>query len=52
METLVKDSVNPIEKVERSVLLVSSVVHACDVSALVNEQQLPRVREFSPKIFQ
>jgi hypothetical protein len=48
METVTRDNVNPIEKVERTQLILASAVHAEeDVSKLVRDNQLARVREFN-----
>jgi hypothetical protein len=51
MDTVVQDNMNPIEKVERSSLIVSSVVHAQPPLELVRHNQLDRVRQFSPALF-
>jgi hypothetical protein len=52
METVTRDNVNPIEKVERTQLIIASAVHAeDDVSKLVRDNQLARVREFNGNLF-
>jgi hypothetical protein len=52
METVTRDNVNPIEKVERTQLIMASAVHAeDDVSKLVRDNQLARVREFNGNLF-
>ena len=52
METVTRDNVNPIEKVERTQLILASAVHAEeDVSKLVRDNQLARVREFNGNLF-
>jgi hypothetical protein len=52
METVTRDNVNPIEKVERTQLIIASAVHAeDDVSKLVRDNQLARVKEFNSNLF-
>jgi hypothetical protein len=52
METVTRDNVNPIEKVERTQLIIASAVHAeDDVSKLVRDNQLARVKEFNGNLF-
>jgi ubiquitin len=52
METVTRDNVNPIEKVERTQLIIASAVHGeDDVSKLVRDNQLARVREFNGNLF-
>jgi len=50
-ETAVQENVNPIEKVERSTLIMASTVHQQPASSLINEVQLPRVSAASPTLF-
>jgi hypothetical protein len=53
METVTRDNVNPIEKVERTQLIIASAVHdQDDVTKLIRENQLARVKEFNGKLFQ
>jgi hypothetical protein len=49
LETVVQDNVNPIEKVERSMLILSSVIQKASASAVVNPGEVDRVKEFSAK---
>jgi ubiquitin len=52
METVTRDNVNPIEKVERTQLIMASAVHAQDdMTALIRGSQLARVREFNGSLF-
>lgn len=51
MATLIQDNQNPIEKVERSTLIVASTVHKKHPLELVKEEQLDRVQQFSPLLF-
>lgn len=50
-ETVVQDNVNPIEKVERSTLIMASTIHQQPPAALINESQRPRVQGSSPMLF-
>jgi hypothetical protein len=53
METVTRDNVNPIEKVERTQLIIASVVHQQeDVTPLIRDNQLARVKEFNGKLFE
>jgi len=52
METVTRDNVNPIEKVERTQLIIASVVHAKDnFKELIRDNQLARVKEFNASLF-
>lgn len=50
-DTVVKGSVNPIEKVERSLLIMASTVHQKPVAALIQDSQRGRVADTSPGLF-
>jgi len=50
MKTVVQDSVNPIEKVERSALIVATTVHHLPTVQLIQEEQVPRIALYSPKL--
>ena len=51
LNTVIQDNVNPIEKVERSSLIIASSVHAKPAVELVKESEVERVRTFSPMLF-
>jgi hypothetical protein len=52
INTLVQDNVNPIDKVERSQLIIASTIHNKPAQALVNPDQLERLQGISaPKLF-
>jgi hypothetical protein len=51
LDTVIEDNVNPIEKVERSSLIVATTIHNRPVEELVRAEQQGRVREFSPILF-
>lgn len=50
-ETVVQDGINPIDKVERSTLIMASTVHQESVPLLLNDDQLFRVNSTSPMLF-
>ncbi len=50
--TLVQDNVNPIERVERSTLVIASAVYGVpDFDELVKPAELARVKQFSSNLF-
>merc|ERR1712217_420155 len=51
-ETVVQDNISPIDKVERSTLIMATTVHQQPASALIRESQSQRVRDCSPMLFQ
>mmetsp|Transcript_70974 Transcript_70974/g.179632 ORF Transcript_70974/g.179632 Transcript_70974/m.179632 type:complete len:150 (-) Transcript_70974:333-782(-) len=51
LEAAVQDNVNPIEKVERSTLIMASTVHALPPVRLIREAQQARVKAASPALF-
>ena len=52
VDCVVQDSVNPIEKLEKSSLIVASAVHQQSVEQMINPQHLPRLRVTCPQFFQ
>mmetsp|Transcript_853 Transcript_853/g.1463 ORF Transcript_853/g.1463 Transcript_853/m.1463 type:complete len:201 (+) Transcript_853:3-605(+) len=50
-DTVVIDNVNPIDKVERSTLIMATTVHQQPAAALIREAQVPRVSATSPMLF-
>jgi len=50
MDTLVQDNVNPIEKVERSTLIVATTIHGKSVQELVAESEYERVQLYSSAV--
>jgi len=50
-ETVVHDNVSPIDKVERSTLIMASTVYQQPACALIRESQVQRVRDSSPLLF-
>mmetsp|Transcript_56950 Transcript_56950/g.135772 ORF Transcript_56950/g.135772 Transcript_56950/m.135772 type:complete len:964 (-) Transcript_56950:119-3010(-) len=50
-ETVIQDNINPIEKVERSSLIMASTVHQQPAAALINGSQTQRVMGSSPQLF-
>ncbi len=51
MDTVVQGNVNPVERAERSALIMASVVQNAAPQELVVEAQLPRVTACSPQLF-
>jgi len=51
MDTIVKSNVNPIEKIERSSLIISSCIQKQEFQNLVADDQLVRVKTFSSILF-
>lgn len=50
-ETVVQDGVNPIDKVERSTLIMASTIHQEPSCKLVHDNQLSRISSTSPILF-
>jgi len=50
-ETVVQDSINPIDRVERSMLIMATTVHQQPTAELIRASQLQRVRSVSPILF-
>ena len=50
--TVIQDNVNPIEKVERTSLIIASAVHGQKAEDMIKESQLERVRTYSPMLFE
>ena len=51
METVIQGNINPIEKVERSILIAASVIHSVPTSKLVVSDHVDRVKGHSPQLF-
>ena len=51
IDTVVEDNVNPIEKLERSTLIVASTLHGPPAAAMLKDDQQARVLEYSPMLF-
>ena len=51
MDAVVQDNVNPIEKVERSVLIAASAIHCRAAEAMLREEQVGRVKAHCPQLF-
>jgi len=51
MDTVIKDNINPIEKVEKSVLIVATTVQNKHAVDLVKPEHLERVSTYSPSLF-
>eukprot|EP00811_Abedinium_folium_P014237 NODE_23252_length_674_cov_4.266910.p1 GENE.NODE_23252_length_674_cov_4.266910~~NODE_23252_length_674_cov_4.266910.p1 ORF type:complete len:222 (+),score=86.15 NODE_23252_length_674_cov_4.266910:2-667(+) len=51
METVLEDNINPIDKVERSTLIMASTVHQLSAAALIRDAQRERLCATSPMLF-
>jgi hypothetical protein len=51
MDTLVKGNVNPIERVERSALILASTLHHAATEDLLEPSHVARVKELNPQLF-
>jgi len=49
-QTVIEDNVNPIEKVERSSLIVASTIHQTSPANLISDAHLERVGTYSPML--
>lgn len=52
MNTVVQDNVNPIEKIERSLLIVGTTIQGVPSKELVKEDQIERAATYSPNLFE
>ena len=50
MATLVEDNVNPIDLVERSSLVIASLVHGAPIQDLLVDGELERIRDLNPNL--
>lgn len=50
MDTIVRGNINPIERVERSALIMASTIHGLPVSEMVPGSELQRVLTYSPQL--
>jgi len=51
MDTVIQQNVNPIEKVERSTLILASTIQNREVADLLRADQVERVSTYSPMLF-
>jgi len=51
VNTVIQQNVNPIEKVERSTLIVATTVHGKNAQELIKADQVERVHTYSPILF-
>ena len=50
VDTLVQRNVNPIERVERSTLIMAAALHGRQAAELVQDSQLERLQTYSPRL--
>jgi len=51
MDTIIKENINPIEKVERSTLIMAMAVHGTEAEELLKKEQVDRVKTYSAMLF-
>ena len=51
MDTVIRDNLNPIEKLERSSLIVAGTIHGQSSEALLKTAEVARVEGLSPMLF-
>ena len=51
VDTVVQRSINPIEKAERSLLIMASTLHQRPAAELVHDAELPRLAGITPALF-
>jgi len=51
VDTVIQDNVNPIEKVERSALIVTTTIQGKSAAELIKNDQVARVTTYSPALF-
>jgi len=51
IDTVIKDNINPIEKVERSTLIMATTLHNKQADELLKPSQCERVSTYSPMLF-
>ena len=52
MDTVVQKNVNPIERVERTTLIMAATLNGVPAAELIQDAQLERVSTFSPALFE
>ena len=52
MNTIIQKNTNPIEKMERSTLVMASVIHGKTIEDLANETQHERLQDQAALLFQ
>jgi len=51
LHTVCRDNINPIEKAERTSLIVASTIFEQSPASLVKASQLPRLKQFNAPLF-
>jgi len=51
INTVIQQNINPIEKVERSTLIVATTVHGLEAKDIIKGDQVERVQTYSPILF-
>ena len=50
-DTVVRDNINPIERIEQSALVMAHTIHGADVPSLIVDHEKGRIQMFSPSLF-
>ena len=51
IQTLTRDNINPIERAERSLMIIGSLLHAEPAAKIIRPQQIERATLYSPQLF-
>mmetsp|Transcript_28816 Transcript_28816/g.62232 ORF Transcript_28816/g.62232 Transcript_28816/m.62232 type:complete len:229 (+) Transcript_28816:2-688(+) len=52
MDTVIQRNVNPIDKVERSMLIMASALHRVNTATMLEDNEVGRIQDSSPQLFQ
>eukprot|EP01023_Acetabularia_acetabulum_P048309 TRINITY_DN51028_c0_g1_i1.p2 TRINITY_DN51028_c0_g1~~TRINITY_DN51028_c0_g1_i1.p2 ORF type:complete len:146 (-),score=13.20 TRINITY_DN51028_c0_g1_i1:100-537(-) len=52
MNTVIQQNKDPIEKIEKSILIVASTIHQTPVEEMLKTEHADRIKKLSPKIFE
>mmetsp|Transcript_21420 Transcript_21420/g.25796 ORF Transcript_21420/g.25796 Transcript_21420/m.25796 type:complete len:1044 (-) Transcript_21420:378-3509(-) len=50
MDVVIKENVNPVEKIERSSLIIASTIQGREAKELIRESKIPRLASYSPML--
>jgi hypothetical protein len=51
IDAVVQDNINPIEKAERSLLIMATTIHRAPAAALIQPEHVPRLAGLTPGLF-
>ena len=52
LNTIIHDNINPIERAERSTIIIASTIHNQPPGEIINPDLLPKLAAFTPELFQ